>query len=221
MKKNILVFESDSDVSRTWKEQMSFLENIQTKFSINENELKTYLDKNNIHILIINENNLNPKSIKIIKKVDKKPFFIILTNKNSKEIRYDFNDKKNIVFKTPIKLNKLFKKINEILKTKNQLLNERFKIKSLDFFPIERKIKSLIKNITLKLTEKETSILLELKKKEGVSISKDDLLKSIWGYNKNIKTFTLETHIYRLRKKLFEAFHGCEIIKTSKRGYKL
>jgi len=53
-----------------------------------------------------------------------------------------------------------------------------------------------------KLTEKETEILWKLLNKIEHKISQKDLLKEIWGYDEGIETRTLETHIYRIRKKL-------------------
>ena len=63
-----------------------------------------------------------------------------------------------------------------------------------------RKIK--MKNNSAKLTEKETSILWHLLNKKDSKIPQKNLLKDIWGYDEGIKTRTLETHIYRIRKKL-------------------
>ena len=63
------------------------------------------------------------------------------------------------------------------------------------------------KNISLeknreKLTEKETEILWKLLSNIEKKTSQKDLLKEIWGYDEDIETRTLETHIYKIRKKL-------------------
>ena len=65
---------------------------------------------------------------------------------------------------------------------------------------IGRKI--TMKNNSEKLTEKETSILWHLLNKKDSKIPQKNLLKDIWGYDEGIQTRTLETHIYRIRKKL-------------------
>jgi DNA-binding response OmpR family regulator len=54
----------------------------------------------------------------------------------------------------------------------------------------------------VRLTEKETALLLRLRKADGACISRDQLLGEVWGYGSGVTTHTLETHIYRLRKKL-------------------
>ena len=53
-----------------------------------------------------------------------------------------------------------------------------------------------------KLTEKETAILWKLLDKKDHRVPQKELLKEIWGYDERIETRTLETHIYRIRKKL-------------------
>ncbi len=72
----------------------------------------------------------------------------------------------------------------------------------------------------LELTEKESSILVFLKKsKDFVKI--DQLQKKVWGYNSELETHTVETHIYRLRKKIGDKFFDNEFIKSNKNGYLL
>ncbi len=62
--------------------------------------------------------------------------------------------------------------------------------------------KITMNNNSEKLTEKETSILWHLLNNKDSKILQKNLLKDIWGYDEGIQTRTLETHIYRIRKKL-------------------
>ena len=72
--------------------------------------------------------------------------------------------------------------------------------------------------IELELTEKESSILVFLKQsKEPVKINL--LQEKVWGYNSDLETHTVETHIYRLRKKIFDKFSDSEFILSDKKGY--
>jgi len=73
-------------------------------------------------------------------------------------------------------------------------------------------------NLSLKLTEKEIEIILylnEIKTKRAVS----DLQKNIWGYSPDMETHTVETHIYRLRKKISDKFDDKNFIVSHKNGY--
>ena len=73
-------------------------------------------------------------------------------------------------------------------------------------------------NSKLKLTEREIQILLFLKKqKQPINI--DILQKEVWGYSEESETHTVETHIYRLRKKIKKSFSDQSFIKSDKKGY--
>ena len=73
-------------------------------------------------------------------------------------------------------------------------------------------------DVNLKLTEKEIEIILYLNlKKTKVNIL--DLQKKIWGYSSDLETHTVETHIYRLRKKINDKFNDKKFIKSHIEGY--
>ena len=70
----------------------------------------------------------------------------------------------------------------------------------------------------LKLTEREKDFLLFLKNsKKPQTIN--NILESVWGYSKGIETHTVETHVYRLRKKFLDSFNDNNFIKNNKKGY--
>ncbi len=96
---------------------------------------------------------------------------------------------------------------NSSIKIKNYLLdkNEK-KLSKEDSFVI--------------LTEKEVQ-LLELFMNNKKPISKDYILSSVWNYSANVDTHTVETHIYRLRKKIVEKFLDEKFILNNKDGYSL
>ena len=73
-------------------------------------------------------------------------------------------------------------------------------------------------NKSISLTEKETTIINFLRQsKKPVSVK--NLQKKVWGYNINLETHTVETHVYRLRKKIDENLYDENFIKSSKLGY--
>ena len=73
----------------------------------------------------------------------------------------------------------------------------------------------------IRLTEKETAILKFLKRGEGATISREKLLNEVWGYNANVTTHTLETHVYRLRQKIESDQTKAKIILTESGGYSM
>jgi DNA-binding response OmpR family regulator len=77
------------------------------------------------------------------------------------------------------------------------------------------------KGSKLKLTEKETAILRFLYRANEAVVSRDTLLTEVWGYNSNVTTHTLETHIYRLRQKIETDPSSARLLVTEPGGYKL
>jgi DNA-binding response OmpR family regulator len=77
------------------------------------------------------------------------------------------------------------------------------------------------KGSKLKLTEKETAILRFLYRAGQTVVGRDVLLAEVWGYNANVTTHTLETHIYRLRQKVETDPSHARILVTEPGGYKL
>ena len=186
-------------------------------FIINFNLLYEILDeiKENLPFKIIkyeNEDdfikscNLDFVNFLIISKSNDK----LLLNKNIKE--KNFLDLKNF----PLPLNKLLEAINiQLIKLK---FNYQSKI-NIKGYDLNLNSKFFSKdNLSLKLTEKEIEIILylnETKTKHDVL----DLQKNIWDYSPDMETHTVETHIYRLRKKIVNKFNDENFILSHKNGY--
>ena len=153
-----------------------------------------------------NEKNLNDK----IKNFNN---YLVITNKEFSHI-----DHQLVLNNIPINISKLIEKINiELLKTQYNNQSE-FKVKNYVIDLNSREI--FAKNIKLKLTEKEINTIIFLSRSiEPVSI--DELQKKVWGYQSNIETHTVETHIYRLRKKIINSFKDSEFIISKKNGYQI
>lgn len=73
----------------------------------------------------------------------------------------------------------------------------------------------------IRLTEKETNILKFLHRAGGAAVARDTLLHEVWGYNAQVSTHTLETHIYRLRRKIETDPAHAELLLTLEGGYAL
>ena len=127
------------------------------------------------------------------------------------------NLKKQIVIdKSPININDLIQTLNiNFLKSK---FIEQSKI-DLGRYNLDLNSRILNQNEKeLELTEKESSILIFLKQsKDPVKI--DQLQEKVWGYNSELETHTVETHVYRLRKKINDKFYDNEFIISDKKGY--
>ena len=190
---------------------------MQNIFIINFNLLYEILDeiKENLSFKIIkfeNEEDFQKQTdfdtvnCLIISKTD--PKFLINSNITDKNF-LDLND-------LPLSLKKLLILINiKLIKFK---FNQQSKI-IIKGYDLNLNSKFFSKNdLDLKLTEKEIEIILYLnntKTKHDIA----DLQKNIWGYSANMETHTVETHIYRLRKKISDLFKDEKFIMSHKNGY--
>jgi hypothetical protein len=138
---------------------------------------------------------------------------LIITNTKYADIGNYF-----VLENTPINIFKLVEKINiEFLKL--QFNNQsQIKVNNYNINLNSREI--LINDTKLKLTEKEINTITYLSKsKKPVSI--DELQAKVWSYQSDIETHTVETHIYRLRKKISNTFNDKEFIISKKNGYQI
>ena len=189
----------------------------QSVFIINYDSLYEILDEIKEHlsfkiIKFINEedfikaSDLDTLNCLIISKSNKK----LLANKNMTEKNFlNFND-------FPLPLNKLLELINvQLIKLK---FNHKSKINIKDY---ELNLNSKFffkKDLSLKLTEKEIEIILYLSQSK-IKHDVSDLQRNIWGYSPHMETHTVETHIYRLRKKISNKFNDENFILSHKDGY--
>ena len=139
--------------------------------------------------------------------------FLIISKKNLEKINNQI-----ILRELPIKMNNFIELINV------QYLKNKFNLQSninIGSYNLNLNSRKIIKNdIDLDLTERETNIIIYLiKSKMPVKI--DELQKEVWGYSSELETHTVETHIYRLRKKMKEKFSDENFISSLKNGYKI
>ena len=118
---------------------------------------------------------------------------------------------------TPIKLIKLIENINiNFLKnefsSQSELIIGKYKL-NLNSREIA------FQNKILSLTERETNLIIFINSKKKVDVK--DLQKNVWGYSLNLETHTVETHIYRLRKKMSKTFGDENFIIHNKNGYSI
>jgi len=141
--------------------------------------------------------------------------FIILTTEN-----FDNNliDKKQIIKieNYPFNLFSLVEKINSNLLMQQYDFQSNINIKEYTLDLNSRVVSS--KNNKLKLTEREIEIILFLKKHKN-PININVLQKEVWGYAEDSETHTVETHVYRLRKKIKKTFDDQNFIQSDKKGY--
>ncbi len=139
--------------------------------------------------------------------------YIIISKKNDPKITDQL-----IIEKLPIKILKTIEKINiEFLKKK---FNDQSHIQINNYKINLNSRQIILKNKNLKLTEKEVNTIIYLFNSQN-PVSPIELQKNVWGYQSDLETHTVETHIYRLRKKFLESFDDNRFILSIKNGYKI
>mgnify|MGYP001468543048 CR=1 FL=1 len=161
--------------------------------------------------LLFLDNNINDEINKIIN--NQNDYLIITDNPLNK-----FKKNKTLVLSKPMKISQLYEKIN-VINLKNKYSNNSNI--SIGKYTINLNSRNISReNSSLKLTEKELEMIMYLfdskdEKKSNI-ISKD-----VWGYSENVETHTVETHIYRLRKKIIDKFKDNNFIISNDKGYKI
>ena len=139
--------------------------------------------------------------------------YLIISDKKYPNIINQF-----VLDKKPIKIFKLVEKINiEFLKLK---FNSQSQVKVNNYYIDLNSREMLSKNIRLKLTEKEINTIIYLSKSTKPT-SINELQAKVWSYQSDLETHTVETHIYRLRKKILNTFNDNGFIISKKDGYQI
>jgi len=144
--------------------------------------------------------------------------YLVISKTDHKLLLNDNITEKNLLdFKDlPLSLKKLLELIN--IKLIKLRFNNQSKI-VIKGYELNLNSKFFSKdNFNLKLTEKEIEIILYLNNKK-IKHDVADLQKNIWGYSSDMETHTVETHIYRLRKKISDFFNDESFILSHKNGY--
>jgi hypothetical protein len=151
----------------------------------------------------------NPLNISLNKKND----HLVIVKKLVKDLNNQI-----LITSLPIKLSKLIEKLNIEFLKRNFHSQSELKIQKYNLDINSREL--IFKDKKIKLTEKESNIILYISNSiKPVSI--EDLQLNVWGYHSDLETHTVETHVYRLRKKILATFDDNDFIKSKKNGYQI
>ena len=190
--------------------QILFEINDYSKFNLSKTNLKD-INKVDLSSSIILSKFIYKDELIFKKKIN--PNKIIFLLENSKSVK-NINDYKYIFI--PFNINNFVEKINV------QLLKKKFNDQSfikISSYILDLNSRVISNNVgNLKLTEKEINLILFLeknKKPQKVGVLENE----VWSYASELETHTVETHIYRLRKKIFNKFKDNNFILSKEDGY--
>ena len=175
------------------------------KFSISiftNNSILDLIKKvDNTNVLLVSIDildNLDKKYLNFFRENEKKSIFLI-NKEDKKDILLEKQIKPKSIINIPLSISNVIQIIEGLIREEANKMNDII-IGNFSLDVVGRKIS--LNKINEKLTEKETEILWKLLNKIDHRIPQKEFLKEIWGYDESIETRTLETHIYRIRKKL-------------------
>ena len=142
--------------------------------------------------------NVDKKHLNFFRENEKKSIFLI-NKKDKKDILSEKQIKPKSIINIPLSISNIIQIIESLIREETNKMNNII-MGNFSLDVVSRKIS--FDKVNEKLTEKETEILWKLLNKIDHQIPQKELLKEIWGYDESIETRTLETHIYRIRKKL-------------------
>ena len=184
------------------------------------NELKKFLKFNSSLDNFKDNPNVILFHIEALKDQKQKDF---ITSNDSIKIcvgkKEDFLNPYDAYLELPATLKEINTLVESTVAKKKFTKNSSIEIKS--YFLNKNEKKLFKSNNFIILTEKEVQLLELFLNKKDQPVSKEDILSSVWNYSSEVDTHTVETHIYRLRKKINDEFMDEKFILNNKEGYYL
>ena len=211
MKNNLLIFgtKNFNNSLHEVKEYLSF-----SLLFFNKDTSSKLLISDVDFVLIDSDVCNDMKITDFINNIKNKPSLLLIKQGSSSFNKLTYDKKINL----PLSLIEISDNITNIMISKKFKQNSTLQIRE---YIVDKNERKLIKNkSSITITEREIE-LIELLSTEKKPLSKNTILKKVWKYADNVDTHTIETHIYRLRKKILVTFKDANFITNSKFGYSI
>ena len=222
--RRILLVDDDDDLRSTLVEQLDNLDEFDLIEAGTANDALTAVRTAHVDLMILDvglPDMDGREAVKILRREGFNSPIIMLTghDSDSDEILGLESGANDYVTK-PFRFSVLLARIRSALRQHDQSEDVVFTIGPYSFQPAAKLLEGNDGG-KVRLTDKETSILKYLYRQGPKTITRDVLLKEVWGYNNRVTTHTLETHIYRLRQKIERDPSNARLLVTEDGGYRL
>ena len=201
----ILIYEKDRNLNSILLEQLSYFSKYEICLIEDQINLFKNINEKSFDACILNLDDFEGdifNFMKIFQNINNHQNIIIYQNDIQEKEMFFQNDV--ICLEKPFTLKKLFNYLKNIKYSEDKNNIKIYLTENLIFLPDKKFVENKITNIKQRLTEKETNLLKFIYKNKNSEISKKQMLINVWGINDNINTHTLETHLYRLKQKLYK-----------------
>ncbi|WP_409361256.1 response regulator transcription factor [Bartonella heixiaziensis] len=220
----LLIVENDDDLRLILVEQLQMHKEFKVFRSKTAKAGIAIAKEKNVNLAIFGIELPDLDGLKAVKKLRTQGFrapIIMITNHDTDcDTILDLETGANDYVKKPFRFAVLLARIRAQLRQYEQNEDAFFLIGPYTFQPRQKLLIDQDNN-QIRLTEKEAAILKYLCCTNEHIVNRETLLEQIWGYNENIVTHTLETHIYRLRQKIEKDPSNAQILITDQNGYRL
>ncbi|WP_310621837.1 response regulator transcription factor [Flexibacterium corallicola] len=222
--RKLLLVDDDEDLRGALVEQLSLYDEFEIRQAATASEGMKLAGDGPVDLLIMDVGLPDidgREAVKLLRKSGFKSPIIMLTGHDTdSDTILGLEAGANDYVPKPFKFSVLLARVRAHLRQHEQSEDAMFTIGRFSFQP-SAKLMLDENGSKIRLTEKETAILKFLYRAGEKPVTRDVLLHEVWGYNSGVTTHTLETHIYRLRKKVEVDPSKAELLVTEAGGYKL
>ena len=222
--KTVLLVDDDNDLREALAEQFDLYDGFSILQAENATQGVKLATSERVDIILLDVDMPDMdgrEACKLMRSKDVSVPIVMLTGQDSDaETILGLDSGANDYVTKPFKFAVLLARVRAHLRSFEQSEDATFDIGPYTFRPSQKLLLTSDEQ-KIRLTEKETNILKYLYRAGGKAVARDELLSEVWGYNANVTTHTLETHIYRLRQKIEPDPGVARILMTEAGGYRL
>ena len=225
VERRILIADDDETLLDVLNEQLQLHEEFQTITARTAGECLELATTNHFDAILLGSSLPDmdgSRTCRLIRQNSVKPFILMLIEPNTDpDMTLGLEVGAIDFIAKPFRLGLLLSKLRAHIRQHDFSIDATLTIGPYKFQPLNKLLVRETDQIRLRLTDKETAILKHLYRAGNKVVSREVLLDEVWGYNANVTTHTLETHVYRLRQKIEPDPYDVTILITEPGGYRL